>query len=288
MIDSYKDKLPIRKACFLSSVSKSAYYSFKRKKEKEKNAKDSFLLDEIKKAVEEFPGYGYRRVTRLLKRKGILVNHKKVLRLMREENLTKKRKRKKVITTLSSDSFFFYPNLAKGLIPERPNELWVADITYIRLKEGFAYLATIVDVFSRKVVGWSLKENLTDELTLGALRMALFKREIKKELIHHSDRGAQYVSKGYTFLLKSCGISISMSAKANPYENAFAESFIATLKKEEVNLSEYKNMSEAITEIGYFIEEVYNRKRLHSSLGYLSPVEFEEEFEKGSSFKCPP
>lgn len=284
MIDNYKDRLPIRKACLLSQVSKSSYYYQRRKKERKE--KDSFLLLEIKKVVEKFPGYGYRRVTLFLKKKGILVNHKKVLRLMREGNLIKKRK-KKILTTRKAFSLSFYPNLTKGFIPKRPNELWVADITYIRLREGFCYLATIIDAFSRKVVGWALKNNLTDDLTLSALRMALLKRKVEKNLIHHSDQGAQYTSKEYLSLLETSGILISMSAKGCPHENALAESFIATLKKEEVSLSEYENITEALKEIGYFIEEVYNRKRFHSSLNYLSPVEFEEEFEKSRSFKCP-
>jgi len=238
---------------------------------------DRALIEQIKEIVLELSGYGYRRVTAELKRRGYPVNHKKVLCIMRKNNLTLKKKRHRFSTTNSNHGFFVYPNLAKHMIPSMINQLWLADITYIRLRYEFAYLAAILDSFSRKVVGWSLKRSLDHELTLSALRMALVRRDISPGLIHHSDRGVQYACGEYTDLLKKNGILISMTAAGNPYENAQAESFIATLKREEVYLSQYDDVSEALLRIGHFIEDVYNSKRLHSSLGYLSPAEFESD-----------
>jgi putative transposase len=220
---------------------------------------------------------GYRVLTALLRREGQLVNRKRVLRLMREDNLLSLRRRKYVFTTDSAHTLPIYPNLARHAKLTAPNQLWVADITFIRLREEFIYLAVILDVYSRRVVGWELGRTLQVELALGALRMALQLRSFKAEgLIHHSDRGVQYASTEYTGLLDENEIQISMSRRGNPYDNAYAERFMRTLKEEEVHDTTYRNLEDARKRIGQFIEQVYNCKRLHSALRYLTPEEFEQ------------
>lgn len=219
--------------------------------------------------------YGYRRVYRQLRREGWPVNHKRVLRLMREDNLLCVRKRKFVLTTDSNHLWPVYPNLAAALRVEGINQLWVADITYIRLAEQFVYLAVILDAYSRKVIGWELDDTLEARLAVAALKRALAGRGAPLGLVHHSDRGVQYACRDYVGLLESHGILISMSRKGNPYDNAQAESFMKTLKHEEVNLCDYRTIEEARASIGYFLEQVYNEKRLHSALDYRPPAEFE-------------
>ena len=194
---------------------------------------------------------------------------------MREDNLLCVRRRKFIVTTDSSHTRKVYPNLARHMVVTGVDQLWVADITYIRLREEFVYLAVILDACSRRVIGWALDRTLEDELTLAALRMALARRIVEPGLVHHSDRGSQYASNDYTDLLKSHDIVISMSRKANPWDNAACESFMKTLKYEEVHRNEYRDMAEARTAIHDFLEKVYNQRRLHSALGYLPPVEFE-------------
>lgn len=274
LIDQYRGRLPVRRMCELLGVSKTAYYRWFYRMPPEEN-NQSELEKEIEKIVTEFSGYGYRRVTAELRRRGRRTNHKKVLFIMRAKHLIKKRRRRFKATTDSNHTLPVFPNLTRRFIPSGINQLWVADITYIRLKSTFIYLAVILDAFSRRVVGWNLRGSLDRQLSLSALRMALMKRKIGAGLIHHSDRGIQYACHDYVNLLKAYRISISMSRPGNPYDNAKAESFMATLKKEEVNLSEYENEIEAVSRIGNFIEDVYNQKRLHSSLGYLPPAEFE-------------
>jgi putative transposase len=220
---------------------------------------------------------GYRMLTAMLRREGQQVNHKRVLRLMREDNLLSLRRKKYVFTTDSAHTLPVYPNLARHVKLTAPNQLWISDITFIRLRDEFIYLAVVLDAYSRKVVGWNLGRSLEAELAVGALRMALSQRGWKAEgLIHHSDRGVQYASTEYTRLLEQNEIQISMSRRGNPYDNARAERFMRTLKEEEVNGAEYRNLEDARTRIGEFIEQVYNRKRLHSALGYLTPEEFEQ------------
>ena len=194
---------------------------------------------------------------------------------MREDNLLCVRKRKFVVTTDSSHRRKIYPNLARQMVLTDVDQLWVADITYIRLQEEFVYLAVILDAYSRRVIGWALDRSLEDELTLSALRTALSQRVVQPGLVHHSDRGSQYASGDYTDLLKDKGIKISMSRKGNPWDNAACESFLKSLKYEEVHRNEYRDLAEARSEIRTFLEKIYNQKRLHSALGYLPPAEFE-------------
>ena len=233
------------------------------------------LRDALQQIALEFPSYGWRRMTAELQRKGWAVNHKRVYRRMREDNLLCLRKRKFVVTTDSDHRWPVYPNLARSLVLTGLDQLWVADLTYIRLEWEFVYLAVILDAFSRRVIGWALDRVLESTLTLQALRMALKRRRPAPGLVHHSDRGVQYASTDYTQLLQEHGVRISLSRKAHPWDNARCESFIKTLKYEEVYRTEYRDLADAQASIGVFLEKVYNQKRLHSALGYLPPVEFE-------------
>jgi len=221
------------------------------------------------------PSYGYRRVQAELERRGHQVNHKRVRRIMREDNLLCLRRRSFVRTTDSRHGFTVYPNLAKEMTLSDINQLWVADITYIRLRSEFVYLAVILDAYSRRVIGWELSNSLAAELALGALRQALKRRNFAPGLVHHSDRGVQYACGDYTQLLRDHGIQISMSRRGNPYDNAQAESFMKTLKYEEVYRSDYHDQRDVRNSIGRFLEKVYNQQRLHSALSYLPPAEFE-------------
>src|SRR6266567_2032108 len=221
-------------------------------------------------------GYGYRRITAELRRDDWEVNRKRVLRIMREDNLLCLRRRSFVRTTDSGHKLPLYPNLAKDLKVSGLNQLWVADITYIRLQYEFVYLGVILDAHSRRVIGWALGRTLEAELAVDALKMAIRRGRVEPGLVHHSDRGIQYASKAYTDLLREHGIQISMSRRGNPYDNAKAESFMKTLKYEEVYRTEYRDFDEGRRLIGQFIEGIYNQKRLHSALGYLAPVEFEQ------------
>ena len=262
-----------RELCRMFSVSRSWYYE--RPSLQEKAARDIELRDAIERIVLEFPGYGYRRVTKELHRRGWAVNHKRVLRVMRQESLLCRMKRRFRSTTDSSHSLKRYPNLIEELELDGPDLVWLSDITYVRLPQSFCYLASIIDDFSRYCVGWALSKWIDTKLTLSALQMALESRSPAAGLIHHSDQGVQYASAECVERLEQAGARISMAAVGNPYENAKAESFFRTLKMEEVYLKDYRDFEEAQENIGEFIEEIYNRKRLHSSLGYLPPVEFE-------------
>ncbi len=233
------------------------------------------LRQTIERIALEMPSYGYRPMTAELHRRGLLVNRKHVLRLMRQDNLLCRRKRSFVSTTESAHSLKVFPNLARTLVPIAVDQLWVADITYIRLPREFVYLAVVLDAFSRRVIGWALDRHLTTELTLKALQQALTIRTVTAGLVHHSDRGVQYAAADYVSLLIKHQIRISMSRPGNPYDNAKAERFMRTLKYEEVHLTEYQTLIEARASIRRFIDDVYNRKRLHSALGYRPPVEFE-------------
>jgi transposase InsO family protein len=237
------------------------------------------LRDTIQRIALEWPSYGWRRVTIELQHRGQTVNHKRVYRLMREDNLLCVRKRKFVVTTDSNHTRKVYPNLARDMTPTAINQLWRADITYIRLRDEFVFLAVILDAYSRRVIGWALDRTMEDSLTLTALRMALSRRSIPRHgpepgLVHHSDRGSQYASNDYTELLQAHGIEISMSRKGNPWDNAACESFMKTLKYEEVLRNEYRDLAHARASIREF-EKIYNQKRLHSALGYMPPARFE-------------
>ncbi len=235
---------------------------------------------EIIEVAAEMPCYGYRRLTEeVSRRRASRVNHKQVRRVMREEKLVYRRPKRFRVTTDSRHGLAVYPNLAGELHLSGINQLWVADITYVRLPKGFCYLAVMLDAFSRRVIGWALESYLDAELTIAALRMALATRSVGAELVHHSDRGVQYACADYTNLLKAHEVQISMSRSGNPYDNAQAERFMRTLKEEEVYLSDYDDISEARTLIKYFLEDVYNHKRLHSAIGYLPPVEFERSLQ---------
>jgi putative transposase len=266
--------IPLERLCQLALVSRAGFYRWK--KALPVTDADLDLRDEIQRIALEFPYYGWPRITAELEKRGWRANHKRVYRIMREDNLLCLRKRKFVVaTTNSNHSRPVYPNLAKGMVLTGVNQLWVADITYIRLELEFVYLAVVLDVFSRRVIGWALDRTLEDELTVAALQRALESRSPGPGLVHHSDRGVQYTSGEYTDLLKDRQITISMSRKGNPYDNAFCESFMKTLKYDEVHRQEYRNLAEARASIEHFIERVYNQKRLHSALGYTAPADFE-------------
>lgn len=259
--------------CVLGQVSRAGFYRARHRAPR--GAGDLQVRDAMQRIALEFPSYGWPRMTVELQRRGWVVNHKRVYRLMREDNLLCLRRRKFLVTTNSAHPLPVYPNLARAMTLSGRDQLWVADITYIRLRTEFVYLAVILDAFSRKVIGWALDRLLEDVLTLRALRMALERRRPTPGLVHHSDRGVQYASRDYTELLEAHGVVISMSRKGNPYDNAIAESFMKTLKYEEVYRQEYRDLREAHASIAQFLEQLYNEKRLHSALGYRPPVEFE-------------
>jgi len=261
----------VERRCALAGVSRAGFYRLPPGPPRP----DLELRDALQRIALEFPSYGWPRMTAELQRRGWAVNHKRVYRLMRQDNLLCLRRRKFVVTTDSDHGLPVYPNLARALVVTGLDQLWVADLTYIRLELEFVYLAVILDAFSRRVIGWALDRTLEAALTLQALRQALVRRRPMPGLVHHSDRGVPYASRDYTQRLKDHGIQISMSRKGNPWDNAACESFIKTLKYEEVYRTEYRDLAEARASIGMFLEKVYNKKRLHSALGYLPPVEFE-------------
>jgi transposase InsO family protein len=264
----------LRQLCALFQINRSWYLT--RPSEQQVLARDVALRDAIEHIILELPGYGYRRVTEELHRRQWQVNHKRVLRIMRRESLLCHVKRRFTLTTDSQHSFQRYPNLLRERDVHAPNEVWVADITYICLPTTFVYLACMLDAFSRRCIGWELAPWLDTRLTLAALERALNERQPAPGLIHHSDHGVQYASSAYVERLQAAGAQMSMAAVGNPYDNAMAESFFKTLKYEEVYLKHYRTFAEAYANIATFIEDVYNAKRLHSSLGYRPPIEFEE------------
>lgn len=252
-------------------LSKRTYYY----KPKEKPSEDA-LITRMEQICLEFPKYGYRRITKQLQREGWTINHKKVARIMREKGWScRPRKGKWIHTTKSNHNFRIYQNLLHDRAVDGINQVWVADITYIHIMVYFVYLSVILDVYSRKAIGYAISRNLDTELVLAALRMAIDQRNPPSGCVHHSDRGVQYASRDYIKELEFYKFQISMSRKGNPFDNAHVESFIKTLKSEEVHLWEYRSIEDVQARIPYFIEDVYNQKRLHSALGYRPPSEFE-------------
>jgi putative transposase len=272
--------ISLQRLCALATVSRAGFYRWRHTPPAQDANID--LRDQIQRIALEWPCYGWRRVTAELRRLGWKVNHKRVRRIMREDNLLCLRRRKFVLTTDSKHSLPVYPNLAGEMVLTGIDQLWVADITYIRLETEFVYLAVVLDRYSRRVIGWELDRTLEDDLSLAALRMALRSRTPGPGLVHHSDRGVQYASGNYTDLLKDNKIRISMSRTGNPYDNATCESFMKTLKYEEVYRQEYRDLAEARASIGQFLNKVYNQQRLHSALGYRRPVEFEQALSKAT------
>jgi putative transposase len=267
------NELAIESMCTPAGVSRRGFYRFD--PDAKAAERDMDLRDAIQRIALEMPSYGRPRITAELRRRGWMVNPKRVYRILSEDNLLCLRRRKFIVTTDSRHGFRICPNLAGGMKLTNVNQLWIADITYIRLETEFVYLAVVLDAFSRRVIGWSLDRTLEAKLTVAALQMALSRRDVKGRLVHHSDRCVQYAADDYTGLLGQHGIQISMSRKGNPYDNARTESFMKTLKYEEVYRQEYRDLPDALRSLRRFIEKVYNEKRLHSALGYLPPSEFE-------------
>ena len=265
MIASLSMAYPVRLLCEVLGVAASSYYYIPQVRD------DLTLLNWIEGVVIQFPTYGYRRVTAQLRRQGHRVNHKRVRRVMRENDLIRV-VRSKPKTTNSRHGYGRYPNLVRGISPCSPDHIWCADITYIRLRLEYIYLAIIMDQYTRSLRGWNLSHRLNSELAVVALERALRKA---RPLIHHSDQGVQYAAHGYVDRLLDLGIQVSMSAAGQPSQNPYAERVIRTIKEEEVYLSDYESFADAQARIGHFIEEVYQNKRIHSALGYLTPTEFE-------------
>ena len=277
---SNQDPTAVAHLCAALDISRATFYR-QREKVFYPDPEEMIIRDHIQRIALEWPSYGYRSITAELGRryKSAPVNHKRVLRMMREDNLLcLRRHRRFIVTTDSNHGYRIYPNLAGDFTSTGLNQLWVSDITYVRLFQEFVYLAVILDAFSRRVIGWELSRHIDTELTLAALQMAINTRAPwPPGLIHHSDRGVQYAAIDYTRMLKEHHIQISMSRKGNPYDNAQCERFMKTLKYDEVYLNEYDDLADARRRIGRFLDEVYNCRRLHSAIGYVPPAEFERQ-----------
>jgi len=276
---SLQGSLSIERMCYLTQVSRAGFYRFLQEQMPvQEELEVQSAIQQI--ALEHRRRYGYRRISAELRRRGMVVNHKRVVRIMREDNLLALGSRKFVVTTDSKHELEVYLNLARRMRLTGVNQLWVADITYIRLQTEFVFLAVILDGFSRRVVGWALERTLSSELVKAALQRAIAERQPKPGLVHHSDRGLQYASRDYVAILEKHQIIPSMSRPANPYDNAGCESFLKTLKQEEIYVHEYETLEQLRVNIEEFIERYYNRLRLHSALGYRPPEEFEQQAER--------
>ena len=282
---SMQGSLSIERMCYLAQVSRAGFYrSFRKNRPDEEEMEVRSAIQQV--VIEHRRRYGYRRVAAELRRRGMVVNHKRVLRLMREDNLLAVQPRAFKVTTDSNHDLEVYLNLADRMKLTGIDQLWVADITYIRLKTEFVYLAVILDGFSRKVVGWALDKTLASRLTVKALKQAIVARRPPPGLVHHSDRGVQYASGEYMQVLKEHRMVPSMSRPANPYDNASCESFIKTLKREEIYANDYRDIEHLHINLELFIQQYYNRHRLHSALGYRPPEEFEEAMCSSEGTEC--
>lgn len=260
----------------MMELNPSTYYYRPKVSRALRDQAEAELLDKIEHLQSGYSCYGHRTLkAQLMRHYGLVVNKKRLLRVMRGHNLFRQIKKRFIATTDSNHEYPVYPNLLQGLEVTGINQVWVSDITYIRILTGFVYLAVVLDIFSRRVVGWAISKNIRHELTVAALQMAIQTRKPTPGTIHHSDRGVQYACEDYVAVLKAHQFQISMSAVGNPYDNAFAESFMKTLKNEEVHLCEYESFTDVVERIPQFIEAVYNRKRVHSGIQYLPPAEFE-------------
>lgn len=260
----------------MMKISAATYYSDPKVSRADKEEKDADLRDAIELMRVEFPRAGYRPLMHYLKRKGIDIGETRLRRVIEKFELQIRPKKKYVVTTNSNHDCLIYPNHIKGMVIDGVNQVWTADITYIRINNGFVYLAVVLDLFSRKVIGYSISKRIDGQLATDALKMAILRRRPPRGVIHHSDRGVQYLCDDYVEVLDDNGFHISCSAKGNPYDNAWTESFMKTLKYDEIFMRNYETYLDVIENLPHFIEEVYNKKRLHSSLGYVPPEEFEE------------
>jgi transposase InsO family protein len=267
----------------MMNLSTSAYYYKPKVNPIERAKREADLIDRIDAIHADFPRCGYRMMKQYLKRTGIIISARRLRRVMKQHGLQALIKRAYVTTTDSNHKLPVYPNLIAGLAVTGINQVYVADITYIRILTGFVYLAVILDVYSRRIVGWAISTRIDGELTIKALNDAIEKRKPPRGVFHHTDRGVQYAYCEYVKILEQYGFHISMSAKGNPYENAFAESLMKTLKYDEIYLWNYETWNDVMERLPNFIEEVYNKKRLHSGIGYLPPEEFEKSLEGKSN-----